>query len=130
MRTILGRKGQKTLVQSFTAVGLYDYGFSNGEHSIDASDDDFCSNLEQFAYEGNFQSSASHITWKRKIEREDFEKLIKLLPPKHRAIFRMYFMEDMTMKEIGDFVGLTESAISQTIGKNKAFLAKKLKDLR
>lgn len=55
-----------------------------------------------------------------------FERMIRILPAKEKHIYRLYFMYDYTMKEIGQIMQLTESRISQIFSKNNLLLCEHL----
>ncbi|MCP9454597.1 MAG: FliA/WhiG family RNA polymerase sigma factor [Nitrospira sp.] len=46
-------------------------------------------------------------------EREAVGKAIENLPPKERQVLTLYYFEELTMKEIGDLMKVTESRICQ-----------------
>ncbi len=45
------------------------------------------------------------------------EELIKQLPERQQTILGLYYMEDLTLREIGEVLDLTEARISQLLGK-------------
>jgi len=45
--------------------------------------------------------------------REILKKSIKELPTKERKVVQFYYYDELTMKEIGEFLGITESRVSQ-----------------
>lgn len=55
------------------------------------------------------------------IEREEVKKVIgeeiKKLPEKEKKVLILYYYEDLTLKEIGEVMGVTESRVSQLHGK-------------
>lgn len=46
-------------------------------------------------------------------EREAIGKAIENLPPKERQVLTLYYFEELTMKEIGDILNVTESRVCQ-----------------
>ena len=55
------------------------------------------------------------------IEKEEVKKVIieeiKKLPEKEKKVLILYYYEDLTLKEIGEVMGVTESRVSQLHGK-------------
>jgi RNA polymerase sigma factor for flagellar operon FliA len=45
------------------------------------------------------------------------QELIAFLPKRERDILALYYYEDLTLREIGGIIGLTEARISQILGK-------------
>lgn len=64
----------------------------------------------------------------KKQNRERLAKAIDKLPERERQVIALYYVEELTMKEIGDVLGVTESRVSQlrsqAIVRMKAGLAK------
>lgn len=56
-------------------------------------------------------------------------KAINILPEKDRMIMSLYYVDELTLKEIGEVMNLTESRISQIHSKTINGLRKKLKHL-
>jgi RNA polymerase sigma factor for flagellar operon FliA len=54
---------------------------------------------------------------------------IDTLPEKERLMVSLYYYEELTMKEIGEVLGITESRISQIHSKAVYRLRTKLKSL-
>lgn len=46
-------------------------------------------------------------------ERDQMMEAIQELPERHRVVLMLYYFEDMSLKEIGTLLGVTESRISQ-----------------
>lgn len=44
-----------------------------------------------------------------------FRSAVQYLPPRHRQIVELYFVEDMTLRQIGQRFGVTEARISQLL---------------
>ncbi|HXG31316.1 MAG TPA: FliA/WhiG family RNA polymerase sigma factor, partial [Thermodesulfobacteriota bacterium] len=57
--------------------------------------------------------------------RENLARLIDGLPEKERLVLSLYYWEEMTMKEIGKILGITEGRVSQL--HNQALLRLKVK---
>lgn len=53
------------------------------------------------------------------MEEERLKKVMDLIPPGDRAILMMKYAEDLSIKEIGDVLGKTESAIKMQIMRAK-----------
>lgn len=61
------------------------------------------------------------------LNREElFKRIIKALPSKAQAVFKSYYLESKTMKQIGKEVGLSESRISQMLSQYTDFLGTSL----
>lgn len=64
----------------------------------------------------------------KKQSRERLAKSIDKLPERERQVIALYYVEELTMKEIGDVLGVTESRVSQlrsqAIVRMKATLAR------
>ena len=56
-------------------------------------------------------------------------KAIDTLPEKERLMISLYYYEELTMKEIGEVLGITESRVSQIHSKAVFKLRSKLKML-
>lgn len=55
---------------------------------------------------------------------------IDALPEKERLVLTLYYYEEMTMKEIGKTLGITESRVCQLHGKALIRLRNALEDFR
>jgi RNA polymerase sigma factor for flagellar operon FliA len=60
--------------------------------------------------------------------RDEVAKAIESLPPKERHVVSLYYYEELTMKEIGEVMGYTESRISQMHTKAMFRLRAKLRE--
>jgi RNA polymerase sigma factor for flagellar operon FliA len=60
--------------------------------------------------------------------RDEVAKAIDSLPPKERYVVSLYYYEELTMKEIGEVMGYTESRISQMHTKAMFRLRAKLRE--
>jgi len=76
--------------------------------------------LEQLI-ESGWEPSADGLEG-RTINKDLCSKLLASLKPREQAIFRLYFINDYKMSEIGSLIQLTESRISQIIGKHLKLL--------
>ncbi len=56
----------------------------------------------------------------------NLQDLITILPDRERTILALYFIEDLTLREIGQLLNLTEARISQLLGKILLTLRMKL----
>lgn len=54
------------------------------------------------------------------------EEVIETLPERQQTILGLYYMENLTLREIGEILDLTEARISQILGKIKLSLRAKL----
>ena len=61
---------------------------------------------------------------------EVLESLIKTLPERQQTILSLYYMEDLTLREIGEVLDLTEARISQILGKLLITLRTNLMEVR
>lgn len=65
----------------------------------------------------------------RSVEKIDSHKaieiMIAMLPPHGQQIFRWYYQENMTLREIGNRLGITESAVSVQFKNYRDFLRKR-----
>ena len=61
--------------------------------------------------------------------KEIISKAIDTLPEKERLIISLYYYEELTMKEIGEVLGITESRVSQIHSKAVFRLRNKLKSI-
>ena len=57
-------------------------------------------------------------------------RLVAALPERERTIFGLYYIEDLTLSEIGEFFGLTKARISQILGKTMLALQGQLNEVR
>jgi RNA polymerase sigma factor for flagellar operon FliA len=57
-------------------------------------------------------------------------ELIRHLPKRERDILSLYYFEDLTLREIGGIIGLTEARISQILGKTLLGLRSNLTSVR
>jgi RNA polymerase sigma factor (sigma-70 family) len=53
---------------------------------------------------------------------ELFEKLIRPLPYREKRVFRLRFVHNLTMKEIAQCTGVSESRVSQILSQNMTYL--------
>lgn len=58
------------------------------------------------------QDSPFEIMYREEL-REQLEAKIKLLPPRYQKVITMYYVSELTMKQIGDVMGINESRVSQ-----------------
>ena len=58
------------------------------------------------------------------------EHLIETLPERQQTILGLYYMEDLTLREIGEVLDLTEARISQILGKLLLTLRASLTEVR
>ena len=50
---------------------------------------------------------------------EGLERLrtaLDALPPRHRKVLELYYGDDLTLRQIGNLLGVTEARISQLVG--------------
>lgn len=77
---------------------------------------------------GDFVSVANFIPSKNTSvvddlnRREVFNKLIRSLPRREKEVFKLRYLEDLTMKEVADRVGVSESRVSQIISQSTEYL--------
>ena len=72
------------------------------------------------------QSSPFDEVKKKELKRV-ISKVLSILPEKERLVLTLYYYEELTLKEIGSVMGLTESRISQIHSKVIISLRSKLK---
>ncbi|MDO4637068.1 MAG: RNA polymerase sigma factor FliA [Lautropia sp.] len=60
--------------------------------------------------------------------REDLVNAIDVLPERERLVMSLYYTEELTLKEIGEVLGVTESRVSQLHSQAIARLRAKLRD--
>lgn len=60
--------------------------------------------------------------------KEIFEKIIKCLPKMVKNIFRLRYINDLTMKEVAETLQISESRVSQIISQHSVFLRNTLQD--
>ena len=70
-------------------------------------------------------SSNDHVDYYNNLDL--FDKAISFLNKNNQNIIKMYYLENKSMKEIGDFLDVSESRVSQMIGKLKVIMRKKMK---
>ncbi len=54
--------------------------------------------------------------------RELFDKLIRSLPRREKMVFKLRFLNSLTMKQVAEVVGISESRVSQILSQNTMFL--------
>jgi len=59
---------------------------------------------------------------------ELFNKIIRSLPKREKQVFRLYFVKNLTMQEIGTAIGVCESRVSQIISIQLKFLKQTWED--
>lgn len=68
------------------------------------------------------------------IEREEVKKVIveeiKKLPEKEKKVLILYYYENLTLKEIGEVMGVTESRVSQLHGKAIRYIRASLDNIK
>jgi RNA polymerase sigma factor for flagellar operon FliA len=90
-----------TRVGEMSLFSLEDLGFNGGEERI---------NLERSLEEGETDPLGALLTQ----ERVDLvAEAISRLPERERMVITLYYHEELTMKEVGAVLGLTESRVSQ-----------------
>ena len=60
--------------------------------------------------EGNVEK---HLRWIADARAQDVPETIDQLPEKERLVISLYYYEELTMKEIGEILSITESRVSQ-----------------
>ena len=48
-----------------------------------------------------------------KLSDDDFDRFIDMLKEKDRLVLSLYYYEELTLKEIGEILGVSESRVSQ-----------------
>ena len=86
-------------VSSTSVVSLTDLRFSNDD-------------AEEFSV-GDIIEAPSSLNPDVIVEREDIIDAIKELPEREKKVLIMYYYEDMTLREIGEVLHVTESRVSQ-----------------
>lgn len=92
---------------------------------------------ENVCYEGDSVISRKdtivdeeQMTPDKVIEREELKKelksIIKNLPERQKLILALYYYEELTLTDIGQVLGISESRVSQILGKTLAEIRKKL----
>lgn len=61
---------------------------------------------------------------------DSLEQLIETLPERQQTILGLYYMEDLTLREVGEVLDLTEARISQILGKILLTLRTRLMEVR
>jgi len=90
-----------TKVGEMSLFSLEDLGFGGGEERF---------NFERAIEEGDADPLGTLLTRERvKIVAE----AIRRLPERERTVVTLYYHEELTMKEVGGVLGLTESRVSQ-----------------
>ena len=95
------------------ALSLHDTASGDGEQSVlelipDEDADNILENVEQ-------ESLNAYVA-----------SLIRELPEREQNILALYYFEDLTLREIGSLLSLTEARISQILGKIMLKLRKRL----
>ncbi|MBC7345331.1 MAG: sigma-70 family RNA polymerase sigma factor, partial [Clostridia bacterium] len=62
--------------------------------------------------------------------KRDLARAIAELPERDRIVITLYYYEGLTLREIGEVLGVTESRVCQLHGRAVAKLREKLKDYR
>ncbi|MFO0554233.1 MAG: sigma-70 family RNA polymerase sigma factor [Polyangiaceae bacterium] len=57
-----------------------------------------------------------HVVWTHRLER--LHRALAALPERHRRILELYYGEDMTLRQIGGMLGVTEARISQLVSES------------
>jgi RNA polymerase sigma factor for flagellar operon FliA len=90
-----------TRVGEMSLFSLEDLGFGSGEERC---------NLERRADEGTPDPLGALLSQERV---NLVSEAIARLPEREKLVVTLYYHEDMTMKEVGGVLGLTESRVSQ-----------------
>lgn len=61
---------------------------------------------------------------------ELFERVVRGLPHKVKEVFRLYYIHDKTMKEVGEAIEISESRVSQMISQHKKYLKENLESCK
>jgi RNA polymerase sigma factor for flagellar operon FliA len=94
--------------------------------------------LEREAYQNNGQGQSGDVEHVARISdlcvadersvvdelngEELFNKVIRSLPKREKKVFRLRYLYGLTMKEVADLVGISESRVSQILSQNTEYL--------
>ena len=78
--------------------------------NLDQRDEESGLSLSDLIADGS-ASPLQHI--EHKDLRRHLAKAVDKLPPRERQVIALYYLEELTMKEIGEVLGITESRVSQ-----------------
>jgi RNA polymerase sigma factor for flagellar operon FliA len=114
--TRLGRQPSDDEIAKELGIGVEEYHriLSDGMAvlSLDAAPpgDDAATPLETLE---DSRSPNPLVSLAAKERREILARLIETLPDKERQVLSLYYAEELTMQEVGDVLGVTESRVSQ-----------------
>lgn len=74
-----------------------------------------------------FEGYEEEITFEEPEEQILYQEVMKL-PEKYRIVIHLYYYEDMTIKEIAEILGKSESSIKMRLSRGREFLKNILKE--
>jgi len=95
---------------------------------VDAGENGDGENLISFV--PDVDTDSAHLLLQTQEVKDILKTAIERLPPKERFVVQLYYFEELTMKEIGTLLNITESRVSQLHTKSMLRLRGKLKERR
>ena len=84
---------------------------------------------ETLVFEFDQNNSVDPVVWS-KLGTEEIIRLIQELPPGFRTVFNLNIIEGYSHKEIGETLGITESASRSQLTRARKLLQKKMKSIK
>jgi len=120
---MLGTEPQDEDVADYLGISLGDYHslLSEAQHRFTLSvdqpvgrDDDGQRMLDTLAHD---DAEDGFDAVEARSELAVLEKVIPTLPERERNILALYYIEDLTLREVGEIIGVSDARISQILGK-------------
>ncbi|MEP0548567.1 MAG: FliA/WhiG family RNA polymerase sigma factor [Rhodothermales bacterium] len=119
---MLGEEPQDEDVADYLGISLDEYHslLSEAQHRFTLSvdqpigDEDGARMLETLAHD---DGEDGFDAVEARFELDVLEKVIPNLPERERNILALYYIEDLTLREVGEVLGVSDARISQILGK-------------
>lgn len=123
LRQMLGTEPQDQDVADYLGISLAEYHtlLTQAQYRFSLSlfnttgDDESQQTVLEIVPNEEADEDFEHV--ERRLTLETLEKLIADLPERQQTILGLYYIEDLTLREIGQILDLTEARISQILGK-------------
>ncbi len=130
-----GRSVEDTEVAAFLEIGIEElHGLVNEINSVQvaslhvADDSDGASAADPIQSLPASQEYSPFTMYEREEARQQLAEAVESLPEKERLVISLYYVDELTMKEIGSVLGVNESRVSQIHSKAVARLRNAMLD--